>query len=164
MGPDLREKLDETDWHLLNALQQNARLSYVELGRIVSLSRPAVAERMRRLEMLGIISGYRAHIDIQRLGQRVLAYIRIGAQVNTAAVLAEIALMPQVLECHHSSGVDAFVLKVAVQSLAQLQTLLDRLLMHGPASTMLVLSTLHHKRIVTEGLESSFGFEAGAGI
>ncbi len=59
-------ELDATDWKLLEALQANARASFTILGRLIGLSRPAVAERVRRLEEAGVITGYRVALDPTR--------------------------------------------------------------------------------------------------
>ncbi|HTU85043.1 MAG TPA: AsnC family transcriptional regulator, partial [Solirubrobacteraceae bacterium] len=60
--------LDETDRGIIGALASDGRISFAELGRRVSLSPPAVAERVRRLEQTGVITGYRAEIDPRALG------------------------------------------------------------------------------------------------
>jgi Lrp/AsnC family leucine-responsive transcriptional regulator len=60
--------LDAVDWRLLAELQSDGRLSFKELGRRVNLSAPAVAERVRRLEEAGVITGYRAEIDARQSG------------------------------------------------------------------------------------------------
>lgn len=157
-------QLDETDWRLLKELQENARLSYAELGRIVNLSRPAVAERMRRLEAMGVIAGYRAEINLARLGYGITAFVRINAQGDLSELLAEIRKTPEVLECHRGTGTDALILKLAVPSLWQLENVLDRYLRFGQATVSVVLSNVLTKRVVTEGIEAKSGFADGAGI
>ena len=67
--------LDSTDWKILRLLQQDARLSYNELGRRIGLSAPATTERVRRLEEAGIITGYSAQIDPTKVGMPLLALI-----------------------------------------------------------------------------------------
>lgn len=157
-------QLDETDWRLLKELQENARLSYAELGRIVNLSRPAVAERMRRLEAMGVIAGYRAEINLARLGYGITAFVRINAQGDLNELLAEIRKTPEVLECHRGTGADSLILKLAVPSLWQLENVLDRYLRFGQATVSVVLSNVLTKRVVTEGIEAKSGFADGAGI
>jgi Lrp/AsnC family leucine-responsive transcriptional regulator len=162
---DPTTQLDDTDWRLLRELQDDARHSYVELGRLVNLSRPAVAERMRRLEELGIIVGYRAEIDLSKLGYGVSAYVRVNAQRgDIATAIDAIRRMPEVLECHRGSGEDALIMKVATPSLARLETLMDALLRFGTVNATVVLSNVLTKRITTEGFESRNGFDEGGGI
>ncbi|MDE2317495.1 MAG: AsnC family transcriptional regulator, partial [Xanthomonadaceae bacterium] len=72
-----KPELDTKDWQLLEALQRDARLGYAELGRKVKLSAPAVAERVKRLEDAGVISGYRAVVEPKRLGYRIEAMVRL---------------------------------------------------------------------------------------
>ncbi|HLY31101.1 MAG TPA: AsnC family transcriptional regulator, partial [Ktedonobacterales bacterium] len=71
--------LDETGWELLCALQENARASYTELGRRVGLTAPAVADRIRRFETAGIITGYHAVVNPVKLGLGLTAIIRFQA-------------------------------------------------------------------------------------
>jgi len=150
------ETLDRTDWQILRELQQNARLSFAELGRIVNLSRPAVAERMRRLEEMGIISGYRAEINLSRLGYGITAFVRVKAQgEGLAALFDEIRALPEVLECNRGTGDDTFIVKVAVPSLVHLESVLDKFSRHGQVTTSVVLSNVLTKRIVTQGIEGS---------
>src|SRR5436309_4239134 len=78
MTLEIEKLLDATGWQLLQELQQNARLSYSELGQRVGLSSPAVAERIRRMEDAGIISGYHAEINRARIGYPITAIIRMS--------------------------------------------------------------------------------------
>jgi Lrp/AsnC family transcriptional regulator, leucine-responsive regulatory protein len=161
---DLRRQLDETDWRILTELQKDARLSYVDLGRIVSLSRPAVAERMKRLEGLGVIRGYHAVVDLARIGREIGAFIRIGAQARTSALVEALRERPEVLACDRGSGEDALIIRAVVPSLTALQGLIDYIRQFGPASATVVLSTPHVKPVLTEGFEAGMGFVDGAGI
>ena len=71
--------LDDIDWDLIDILQADGRLGYRELGRRVGLSAPAVAARVRKLEQAGIIAGYRAVVDPERLGLRAVSYTHLRA-------------------------------------------------------------------------------------
>jgi Lrp/AsnC family leucine-responsive transcriptional regulator len=161
---DATTQLDDTDWRLLRELQQDARLSYAELGRIVNLSRPAVADRMKRLEGLGIIVGYRAEINLARLGYGIHAFVRINAQGDVSDLLTTVRETPEVLECLRGTGADSFILRVAVASLWQLENVLDKFMRYGTVTASVVLSSMLTKRVVTDGIETRFGFEHGAGI
>ena len=69
----LKSNLDNTDWAILSELQVDARLSYAEIGRRVGLSSPAVQERVRRLEEISVIKGYRVDIEPTKVGLPVVA-------------------------------------------------------------------------------------------
>jgi Lrp/AsnC family leucine-responsive transcriptional regulator len=139
--------LDKTDWHLLEELQQNGRLSFAELGRRVGLTLPAVAERVRKLQDAGVITGFHAAIDPARIGLPIAAFIRISVVGDVFARIAKaVRDMPEVLECHRGTGADSFTLKVAVESVQHLESLIDRLTPFGTTSTSIVLSTLVKKR------------------
>ena len=149
------DQLDDIDWHILKELQENARLSFAELGRIVSLSRPAVAERMKRLEEMGVIAGYRAEINLSRLGYGITAFVRISAPgEQMEPLLHAIKDTQEILECHRGTGADLFILKVAVSSLWHLERVLDKFMRFGQVSTSIVLSSVLTKRVVTDGINS----------
>ena len=79
MALEIEKILDGTGWQLLQELQQNARLSYSELGQRVGLSAPAIADRIRKMEEAGIITGYRAEVNMSKLGLPVMAIVRLGS-------------------------------------------------------------------------------------
>ena len=141
--------LDETGWRILQALQENARLSFSELGQRVGLSSPAVAERVRRLEDAGIIKGYRAEIDTTKVGYPITAIIRAQAQGDRCSrISTSVRDIPEVLECYRVTGSDCLIMRVMVSCVEHLETLIDRLSIHGPLTTSIVLSTPVAKRVV----------------
>ena len=136
--------LDEIGLSLLQALQQNARLSYTELGRQVGLSAPAVGERVRRLEEAGIISGYHASVDPAALGLTITAFIRLstaGERGDTARLNALLLDLPEVIECHGITGTDSYIFKVVVASVPHLGRLIAQLAPFGQLNTSIVLGT-----------------------
>lgn len=134
--------MDAMDWALLRELQDDARLSYSELSRRVHLSPPAVAERVRRLEETGVITGYHAHVDLPKAGREVLALIRMSCY-GPACVLRDdkVPTWPEVLEISRVTGDTCCVLKVAAASIEAFEEVIDRLGAHGTPSSTMVLST-----------------------
>jgi Lrp/AsnC family leucine-responsive transcriptional regulator len=134
--------LDDIGWKILGELQQNARIPFAELGRIVGLSTPAVTERVHKMEEAGIIVGYRAHIDPAKVGLPVLAFVNVKVGGENLVRFMEVAgRHPEVLECHRVTGAESFLLKVAVSDVAHLETLLDALMPYVATTTSMVLST-----------------------
>jgi Lrp/AsnC family transcriptional regulator, leucine-responsive regulatory protein len=146
---------DAKDWQLLEALQRDARLGYAELGRKVRLSAPAVAERVKRLEEAGIITGYRAVIDPKRLGYGIDAMVRLRCDGGICARIGKIVEnVPEVLDCRRLAGEDSALLRVAM-SITHLEAVLDRLLkIHSSISTttLIVLQTPHANRPITRAM------------
>jgi Lrp/AsnC family transcriptional regulator, leucine-responsive regulatory protein len=146
--PDLFE-LDQISWKLLEALQQNARLSYAELGRKVGLSTPAVAERVHRLEEAGVITGYHATLDPAKLGIpiRVLLNLTIhGGELQTQRTVAIVKDLPEIHRCHRITGAESFVIEANVASIRHLEALIDKLSTLGATSTSTVLSSPVERR------------------
>jgi Lrp/AsnC family leucine-responsive transcriptional regulator len=114
-------------WHILVLLQENARLSYTEIGKRVGLSDTGVADRIRRMEDAGIVRGYRADVDCAKVGTPVLAFVRVNvyaSPLSEAQMEALIRATPQIIECHSLTGADCYLLKVATASLTHLDRLL----------------------------------------
>jgi Lrp/AsnC family transcriptional regulator, leucine-responsive regulatory protein len=144
--------LDETGRNLLSALQEDARLSYAELGRRIGLSPAATAERLRRLEEAGIITGYRVEIDREALGLPVLAIVRLSCDgVKYRPFLKAVQAMDSVMECHHVTGGDAFILKVAAGSVEELGRVVEKLLDFGVPTTSIVFSSPVARRALRVG-------------
>ncbi|WP_214417183.1 Lrp/AsnC family transcriptional regulator [Sphaerisporangium fuscum] len=130
------------DWALLAELQVDARLSYSELSRRVHLSAPAVAERVRRLEESGIISGYHARVDLGRAGRKVSALIRMSCYGVRCVLRDERALAwPEIVEVHRVTGDTCCLLRVATTSMTAFEDLIDRLAPYGQPSSMMMLSS-----------------------
>ena len=137
--PDI---LDNTDWAILRELHFDGRISYAELGRRVNLSPPAVKERILKLEEIGIIKGYRAEIDFPAIGLPITAYIQITVAGHRCPKIVELAEnMPEVVEYHRLTGVNCFMLKVVVPSMADIERIHDILNPYGQLTTSVVLST-----------------------
>jgi len=134
--------LDATDWRLLEALQRDGRASYAELARTVAMSPSAVTERVRRLEEAGVITGYTAVIDHERIGLAVLALVRLRyPHGNYKPVRDLLASTPEVLEAHHVTGDDCFVMKVAARSMKHLEEVTGRIAGLGAVTTSVVYSS-----------------------
>lgn len=140
MSSEIEKLLDETGWSLLHELQKNARISYTELGQRVGLTSPAVADRIRRMEDAGIISGYHAKVDLAKVGLPVMAVIRlreIGGQSCEYAA-KQISEIKEVVECMRTTGDDSIVVKVVAASVDHLTMVLDRISRYGIPDTSIV--------------------------
>ena len=134
--------LDSIDYKIVRALAADARISYAELGRRVGLSPSAVAERVRQLESEKAILGYRALLDEKAFGYSVIAFIRLTCDnTHYRPFLKFLPSLYAVQECHHITGGDAFLIKVMLSSIDQLEPLIERLLPYGMPTTSMVLST-----------------------
>ncbi len=135
-------ELDATDRKIIDELAQEGRISFAELGRRVSLSSPAVTERVRRLEQTGVITGYRAEIDPRALGYSLTAIVRVKPAVRQLSKIAELAAgIPQVEECLRITGEDCFYMKVHLRSIEELPSVLDQFLLYGETTTSIVNAT-----------------------
>ncbi len=148
--------MDEVNWKILELLQKDARMAFSELGRQVSLSAPATAERVRRLEDAGVIAGYRTILDPSKLGYSLEVFIRLSCQGTKATqAIRFVSQIPQVLEFWNLTGEDGYVLRVVLRSVQELDTLLKHLSNFGSTITSLVLS----KPVDFRTLNSETGLE-----
>ncbi|MFE3766031.1 Lrp/AsnC family transcriptional regulator [Streptomyces sp. NPDC059104] len=131
--------LDDIDWAIIDELQRDARISLSELGRRVSLGSSATTERVRQLEAAGVITGYRAVVDLGKVGYPVLAVVRLKYPGNRHQPLHRLlAERREILECLRTTGDDCYTLKVAATSMEQLETIIDELAGFGSTTTSVV--------------------------
>ena len=119
-------QLDQTDWKILRELQDNARITNVELARRVGISPPPCLRRVRALEEAGIVAGYRALLDIHALGYEVVAFAFVGlvrqSEQDLQAFGRKVEDWPIVRECHILSGEIDFLLKCVARDLPTFQS------------------------------------------
>ncbi|MEV5972806.1 Lrp/AsnC family transcriptional regulator [Streptomyces sp. NPDC051921] len=133
---------DATDWRILRALQDQGRASFAELARAVSMSPSAVTDRVRRMEEAGVIAGYTAVVDQERLGLPILAFVRLRYPNGNYKPFHDlIDTTPEVLEAHHVTGDDCFVLKVAARSMKHLEEISGKVGTLGSVTTSVVYSS-----------------------
>ena len=132
-------EIDAYDARILAELQQDARISMAELGRRVHLSQPAVTERVRKLELQGVIKGYRAVVDHQRLGYGIRAIVRVG-RVDYARVVKLIEQTPEVINAFNVTGEDSWILEIAVIDVEHLDAVVTRFCLATETSTSIVLN------------------------
>lgn len=144
-------EIDDISWILLEALQENARYSYKELGERAGLTPPAVAERIRRLEKTGIIRGYRADIDLGLLGWPIVALVRLSPKPGLDEERVEeavLALDNNVLEAHRVTGSEHMWIKVGARSLQDLDRILGKIRTVASTTTSVRLSTLVENKLI----------------
>lgn len=135
--------MDRVDWHILAELQADARLSFNELSRRVKLSAPAVAERVRRLETTGVISGYHARVDPAHVGRPVQAVVVMDCYGPTCILRdPEVETWPEIRGFYRVTGQGCSVLVVAVPSIQHFEELIDRLARYGRPSSSMVLADM----------------------
>jgi Lrp/AsnC family transcriptional regulator, leucine-responsive regulatory protein len=149
MSLRIERQLDDLDWLILKELQADGRLSYNELGRRVNLSPPAVGERVRRLESMGVITGYEARVDAGRAGMPMTAFVQMRCQQGRCLLKTSTAEdYPEVVEIHKLSGDFCSMLKVRAASMEHFEGFLERVGQHGEMRTSIVLSTQYEGRPV----------------
>jgi len=134
--------LDETNRRIIRELQADARVSLAELGRRVGLSPPAVAERVRTLELRGVIRGYRADVDPRALGLALTTIIRIRPAPGQLKNVADLAVRtPEVVDCRRVTGDDCYVMTAHVRDVEHLEEVIDRFTVLGQTTTSIVQSS-----------------------
>ncbi len=137
-----RMTLDHTDELILVSLQTDGRISMADLARAVSLSPSSAADRVRRLVDAGIITGYTATVDAQALGYAITAFVRLAfPSGNYKPVHDLLAVLPEVVEAHHVTGNDCFIMKVLARSMTDLERITGKLATLGSITTSVVYSS-----------------------
>ena len=129
--------MDALDYRILDLLQRNGRATQLEIARTVRLSQPALAERIRKLEERGVITGYTARVEPSRLGKDITAFIglNIDHPKYFEGFTEKVKGLPEVLEAHRVAGQDSYLLKVRTENTRTLDALLVETLRAIPGVT-----------------------------
>ncbi len=146
MRPESPDALDETDRQILAELQEDGRITNVELARRVDLSAPPCLRRVRRLEEAGIIRGYHAEIDPAALGFQITFFALVGLETQKQAVLdrfeAMVAAWPEARECHMIRGGGDFLLRLVARDTAHENELTARITSADAVARVQTLQTI----------------------
>jgi Lrp/AsnC family leucine-responsive transcriptional regulator len=140
--------LDDIDRRILEALAADARMSLKELAQAAGLSSPSAGERLRRLEERGVISAFTVDIDPTALGYPLQAIVRVRPLPGQLHVVERIIQeTPEFVECDKVTGDDCFVARLVVRSMAQLDTILDKVAEKAETSTSMVKASPVKRRL-----------------
>lgn len=134
--------MDAIDYQIIKLLHGNGRISIKRLAEIVSLTPPAVAERIKKLEETGVIMGYRAVINPEKLGMNIKAIINITLKAGKRNEFLDFANKNKcILECHHVTGGFSMTMKVLLKEMSDLETLVGKIQQYGNTQTLIILSS-----------------------
>ena len=140
--------IDSFDYKILSQLMKQGRSTWAELGTLLGLSPPAAADRVRKLEENGVIKGYTALIDPEKVGIGIAALIAVTLEHprHRGGFLNSLQTMAEVLECHHIAGEEDYILKVRCRDTKRLESLISDELKSIPGilktRTTIILSTV----------------------
>lgn len=133
---------DPVNVQILRALIENPRVSNADIARAVGMSGPSVRERVQRLEDSGLIRGIRLDLDPKLLGYPVAVMVRIRPAPGQLQKIIELAQnTPRVVECHRITGEDCFIMRLQLESIAALDSVLDAFQAHGQTTTSIIQSS-----------------------
>ncbi len=151
--------MDRIDWKIVGTLENDARISFAELGERVGLSKSPCWTRVRELERRGVIRGFRACLDPQGLGLGVQSYIfvKIGFDAHDKFESAVID-HPAIVECHTTAGESDYLLRVHARSVEHLDELLRHEISKLPgvlgSATTVCLKTIKNQGTLAQWAES----------
>ncbi|MCG8619152.1 MAG: Lrp/AsnC family transcriptional regulator [Desulfobacterales bacterium] len=153
----MNELLDNTDWQILTELQKDGRASHAAIGKKVGLTGPSVYSRIQKMEREGIIKGYSVHLNPDKVGQGLLAFVRVGTYAGTASDEQDdfeefVMKTDQIIECHDVDGEDSYLLKIRTDTLESLRDLLAQI--RGISSVSRTVSSINMVTVKETGLNA----------
>lgn len=137
----MENKIDDINWEILKQLQLNARISMTELSRKVGLTAPAVAERIKKLEDMGIIKGYYTQLSYIKAGYQLKAIITLKVFMGRLKpFLEKVNDFKEVINCYRITGSENIIIEVILKNQKHLETFIDQLISYGETKTHIVLS------------------------
>lgn len=141
--------MDEKDRRIAALLEQDARLGYGDIGKLVGLAGSSVHDRVRKLEKAGLIKGYRAEVNLEAVGLPITAIVSLALRPSSPTdIPGKIAEFPQVESCYSVAGDNSYALVVRAASTTALEELLDglRAKLEVVTRSTIVLSTPFERR------------------
>ena len=140
--------IDSIDRRILEALSRNARMPLKELAEAAGLSSPSAAERLRRLEERGVVTGFSVGIDPASLGYPLQAIVRVRPLPGQLHIVQKlIQETPEIIECDKVTGDDCFFARLVVRSMGELDGILDRIAERAETSTSMIKATPVARRL-----------------
>ncbi len=134
-------KVDDTNWKILKHLQENARISMSDLSKQVGLSAPAVVERIKKMEDLGIIRGYYTQLSYIKTGHQLKAIITLKVFMGRLKpFLEKVTEFNEIINCFRITGNENIIMEVVLRNQKHLETFIDQLISYGETKTHIVLS------------------------
>ncbi len=135
--------MDKINWKILECLQLNARESFVNIGKKVGLTPPAVAERVKKMEDLGIIEGYNTVISHSKIGLQLRAIVALRAFVGKLKpFLSKVDTFNEVVNCYRITGNENIIMEVVLKDQFHLEQFIDTLITYGETRTHIILSNV----------------------
>lgn len=148
----MKVKIDDLNWKILECLQENARESFVNIGRKVGLTPPAVAERVKKMEDLEILQGYKAMVSHALTGHQLKAIITLRAFMGKLKpFLAMVVNFDEVVNCYRITGNENIVMEVVLKDQFHLEKFIDRLIQYGETRTHIILSNVVSNAPIVKG-------------
>jgi Lrp/AsnC family transcriptional regulator, leucine-responsive regulatory protein len=134
--------MDFTDYKIIETLQDDGRISMKDLAKLVSLSPPATAERVRRLEENGTIMKYKAIIDTIKIGKPITVFINVAMKSDKLSeFIAFSQRAEEITECHHVTGPYSMILKAHLREITDLEVLVGKVQAYGNTETHIIMSS-----------------------
>lgn len=132
--------MDSVDKRIIQILSNNGRITMKELASELKLSAPAVAERVKRLETSGVITGYSANIDRKKLGHTITVFINLNIPAKRYGEFKAFADdSPEISEFYYVTGQQSLIVKAFVDSTEHLADLIERSQLFGNTETFVVM-------------------------
>lgn len=133
--------IDYLNLKILKCLQENARQSNAEIGRQVGISSPAVSERIKKMEDLGVIQGYTTLVSPFEIGYQLKAIITMRAFMGKLKpFLEKVKTYDEIVNCYRITGDENFVMEVVLKNQKHLEQFIDQIIVYGETKTQIVLS------------------------
>ncbi len=155
----MTNQLDKTDYQILKLLQENGRITNLQLSSEVGLSPAPTLERVRKLEQGGFVKSYHAIVDEEKLGFGIQAFMLVNITSHQSDYILkfteQVNQIEEIIECYHITGSSDFLLKIMVKSIKDYESLvvnrIAKIEQMRNLKTMMIMSTIKHSHSIPMG-------------
>lgn len=134
--------MDFTDFKIVETLQNDGRISMKDLAKLVALSPPATAERVRRLEENGTIERYKAIVDTVKIGKPIRIFMNVAMKSDKLHEFINFAeKTEEIIECYHVTGPYSMIIKAHLREMSDLEILVGKVQFFGNTETHIIMSS-----------------------
>ncbi len=141
------------DWQILEALQDDSRITISDLASQLNRSRSSISEHIQKMQDREILTAFTVRVSEEKLGFGISAFVRLQtSSSNHREIVAQVDEIPEVAECHVLTGSDLLMMRVIARDMSHLRSLVDGLTQWGSTTTDVIFSTVKHSAKIGPGL------------
>jgi Lrp/AsnC family transcriptional regulator, leucine-responsive regulatory protein len=150
-----KNQLPGLDWQILEIINNDGRISISDIATQLNRSRSSISEHIEHMQLSGIIKGFSAEVDPEKIGLGLKAFVRLSAPSSEHRKVVNLVVdLPEVTECHVLTGAELLLIQIVARDMPHLRGLVDQLTQYGSTQTDIVFASVKQKLTINQKLRN----------